>query len=193
MIKKILYSQILKNVMRFLFGLFYDRKYLKGKYFDIKRMGWYWAFRSLRNRIFGDNRHIPWPVNPHTLISRYENLEFDIDDLHIFQTPGCYWQNHDGKIKIGRGCHVAPNVGIITTNHDVYKLDAHVNGRDVIIGNYCWIGMNSVILPGVILGDHTIVGAGAVVTKSFPNGYCIIGGVPAIEIDKLEKNKIQEK
>jgi acetyltransferase-like isoleucine patch superfamily enzyme len=52
-------------------------------------------------------------------------------------------------------------------------------GKDVIIGKKCWIGMNSVILPGVCLGDHTIVGAGSVVTKSFPDGNCIIAGNPA--------------
>ncbi|MBS7109518.1 MAG: hypothetical protein KH076_09760 [Streptococcus sp.] len=46
--------------------------------------------------------------------------------------------------------------------------------------------MNSVILPGVILGDHTIVGAGAVVTHSFPDGYCIIGGNPARIIKALD-------
>jgi len=45
--------------------------------------------------------------------------------------------------------------------------------------------MNSVILPGVTLGDFTVVGAGAVVTKSFEEGYCIIGGNPATEIRKL--------
>jgi acetyltransferase-like isoleucine patch superfamily enzyme len=39
--------------------------------------------------------------------------------------------------------------------------------------------MNSVVLPGVHLGDHTVVGAGSVVTRSFPEGNCILAGAPA--------------
>jgi acetyltransferase-like isoleucine patch superfamily enzyme len=39
--------------------------------------------------------------------------------------------------------------------------------------------MNSIILPGVELGPHTVVGAGAVVTHSFPKGHCVLVGVPA--------------
>lgn len=42
--------------------------------------------------------------------------------------------------------------------------------------------MNSVILPGVVLGNNTIVGAGSIVTKSFIEGNCIIAGNPAIKI-----------
>ena len=61
--------------------------------------------------------------------------------------------------------------------------------KEVCIDDYCWIGMNVVILPGVHLGPRTIVGAGSVVTKSFPNGYCVIGGNPAKLIKELDKEK----
>jgi len=46
--------------------------------------------------------------------------------------------------------------------------------------------MNSVILPGIILGDHTIVGAGSVVTRSFPEGKIVIAGNPARLLKKIE-------
>ena len=49
--------------------------------------------------------------------------------------------------------------------------------------------MNSVILPGVTLGEHTVVGAGSVVTKSFPDGHCVIAGNPAIIIRSLDGGK----
>ncbi len=185
MIRRLLYSKIVRYLLTLFFCIFYDKKYLRGYYFETKRIGYYWCARSLINRLFGDNRKIPWPVNPRTIISNSKNIIFEVDDLHVFQTPGCYWQNHDAKIYVGKGCYVAPNVGIITTNHDVYDISKHVKGEDVKLGNKCWIGMNAVVLPGVELGDNTIVAAGAVVSRSFPEGYCILGGVPAKKIKDL--------
>jgi acetyltransferase-like isoleucine patch superfamily enzyme len=49
--------------------------------------------------------------------------------------------------------------------------------------------MGAVILPSVQLGDFTIVGAGAVVTKSFEEGYCVIAGNPARVIRQLNKEE----
>ena len=51
--------------------------------------------------------------------------------------------------------------------------------------------MNVLILAGVELGPSTIVGGGSVVTKSFPEGYCVIAGNPAKVIKYLEKDKVQ--
>lgn len=48
----------------------------------------------------------------------------------------------------------------------------------VTIGNDVWIGMRSIIMPGVNIGDGSVIGAGAVVTKDVP-AYAIVGGVPA--------------
>ncbi len=74
---------------------------------------------------------------------------------------------------------------MITENHDLNNLDYHQPTQPILIGKNCWIGMNAVILPGVVLGDHTIVGAGAVVTKSFSEGSCVIVGNPAKLIRKI--------
>lgn len=171
--------------LRAFFSIFYSKKYLCGRYFKEKKMGWYWCFVGIPSRLWGTNRKIPWPVNPRTIVSNRYNIEFDVNDIHIFQTPGCYWQNHDGKIIVGRNCHIAPNVGIITTNHDVKDPSKHTKGKDVVLGDNCWIGMNAVILPGVVLGPNTVVGAGAVVTHSFPEGNCVIVGNPAKMIKEI--------
>ena len=98
----------------------------------------------------------------------------------------------DADIYIGKGSHVGPNVGLITTNHDPQNLDHHLPGKDINIGSNCWIGMNSIILPVVTLGDHTVVGAGSVVTKSFPEGPCVIAGNPAKVIKILENNQMSD-
>ena len=51
--------------------------------------------------------------------------------------------------------------------------------------------MNSIITAGVTLGPRTIVAAGAVVTKSFPEGFCILAGVPAKVVKYLDKDKFE--
>ncbi len=188
MIRKILMCKPIRGILRLFFSIFYKRKYLRGKYFDRKSMGWYWAFRSIRCRLFGENRKVPWPVHPRTVVSGSNRIFFEQDCLHIFQVPGCYWQAHDATITVGKNCHIAPNVGIITTNHDPAHPEKQLPGKDIVIGDHCWIGMNSVILPGVTLGEHTVVAAGAVVTKSFLEGHAVLGGVPARVIKVMEKN-----
>lgn len=181
-------KKIIVNLIKPIVYLFYDRKYLIGKYFNELRGGWLWALRGiLWQKIFGFNKHIPWPVSPFVVVQNAKNIEFDMADINIFQSPGCYFQNNfGGKIYIGKGTYIAPNCGLITSNHDVDNLEKHSISKDIKLGERCWLGMNVVILPGVKLGNNTIVGAGAVVTKSFPQGNCIIAGNPAKLIKVLE-------
>jgi len=175
-----IFKQIAIIIAKILAPLFYSRRYLAGRHFADDGGGWIWALKGIWfQKILGFNRRVPWPVSPFVTISNPENIVWHPDDLNNFQSPGCYWQNFAAKIVVGRGTYIAPNVGLITANHDPLNLDQHLAGQDIILGESCWIGMNAVILPGVELGPHTIVAAGAVVTKSFPEGYCIIGGVPA--------------
>lgn len=191
--------KIVNGVFCFMLGnilsvFFYKRKYLKGKYFQgrfggVFSLGWKWVVRdSISRIIFGTNQGIPFPVSPQIQVANYKDIDFHIDDLNNFQGHGNYYQTYNGgKIIIGKGTYIASNVGIITENHDIYDPDKHQEPRNVILGEKCWIGMNSVILPGVVLGPHTNVGAGAIVTKSFPEGHCVIAGNPAKKIKDLRK------
>lgn len=179
--------KIVNSLLRLFFSCFYKRKYLRGYFFDQKKIGWYWALKGLSNKFFDIHASkVPWPVNRNTIVSGSENISFDLSSMNVFQTPGCYWQAHNAHITIGANCFVAPNVGIITTNHSVENPSVSVLGKDIVLSDYCWIGMNAVILPGVVLGPHCTVAAGAVVTKSFEDGYCVLAGVPAKVIRTID-------
>ena len=148
-------------------------------------MGYKWAFRAIiyRNILQLAQVHNV-PVGPTTFVNDINNLKFSLDDLNNLQSPGCYFQCFAAKIYIGRGTYIAPNVGIITSNHDKSNLHKHLEGKDVTIGENCWIGMNSIILPGVTIADNTVIGAGSIVTKNINSpGQTYIGN-PAVPLRK---------
>ena len=183
-------KKVLKRISFFFLKQFlrllYDQRYLRGKWFEENIEGWKWCWKVFWDqKVKGYNRHIDFPVHPSSVVGLMDNLEFHVDNMDNFWKSGCYYQWWRGKICIGKGTWIAQNVGIITENHDVANLEKHQIAKDVIIGQNCWIGMNAVILPGVVLGDNTVVGAGAVVSRSFEEGNCVIGGVPAKIIRKL--------
>lgn len=189
-VKKLLKKSFkpIKPLVLIFLSIFFDKKYLRGKHFSNSTAGFIWAFRSIFHKnILRLGRPFPWPTGNTCSISSAKNITFCPDDLNNFQSPGVYFQNFKAHIFIGKGTYIAPNVGIITANHKLNNLDEHEDGLDVTIGKQCWIGMNSVVLPGVILGDNTIVAAGSVVTKSFPLGSVIIGGTPAKIIKELPR------
>lgn len=171
--------------------ILYNKSYIKGRYFrgkifGIHARGWEWTYNDFKARlVLGVNKGIKFPISSGNRINNYKNLSFNPEDLQIFQGTGKYFQAQNAKIVIGKGCHIANNVGMITTNHDIADPNKHAGGKDIIIGEKSWIGMNSVILPGITLGPHTTVGAGSIVTKSFPEGNCVIVGNPARLIKKI--------
>lgn len=91
---------------------------------------------------------------------------------------GCYINCADG-LWVGEGTIWGPNVAIISQTHDIDDFDIAPSTPGIRIGRRCWIGLGAVILPGVTLGDRTIVGANSLVRTSFPEGCAVIAGVPA--------------
>lgn len=135
-------------------------------------------------KILRINAEVPFMVHYTSTVSKTVFIGKGVAQ-YFANSGGCYVQGIN-KIYIGDYTIFAPGVKIISANHD--KKDYHSHDKSITpikIGKNCWLGANSVILPGVELGDNVIVGAGAVVTKSFPEKV-ILGGVPAKIIGKNE-------
>ena len=92
-----------------------------------------------------------------------------------------------GKITIGNNVFIAPNVCIITEEHAM-DVEQRVAGLEythpVTIGDNVWICTGALILPGVTIGEGSIIGAGSVVAKDIPP-KCLAVGNPCKVIRKL--------
>lgn len=88
-----------------------------------------------------------------------------------------------GPVNIGDDVRLAQNIVITALNHNYQDItrpisEQGVNTEQVYIGDETWIGANTVILPGVFIGKHCVVGAGSVVTRNVPS-YSLVAGNPA--------------
>ena len=82
------------------------------------------------------------------------------------------------KVKIGDNVFIAPSVSIYTAGHPIHPKPRNAMyeyGISVTIGSDCWIGGNTVICPGVSIGEGTVIGAGSVVTKDIPANVIAVG------------------
>ena len=87
---------------------------------------------------------------------------------------------------------IGPNVTICTTGHPVAptyrEMGAHYS-LTIHIGRNVWIGSNTVILPGVTIGDNTVIGAGSVVTKDIPENVVAVGNPCRVKRAISERDK----
>ena len=88
-----------------------------------------------------------------------------------------------GPVTIGNHVNLAQGVTVTALNHNYDNPEKYIDQQGittqpVIIGDDVWIGAGAVILPGVSVGSHSVVAAGAVVTKDVPQ-RCVVAGVPA--------------
>lgn len=94
----------------------------------------------------------------------YANFNFTVvDDTHIY---------------VGDHTMFGPNVVLATAGHPILpelRQQAYQYNMPVHIGKNCWLGAGVVVLPGVTIGDNTVIGAGSVVTKDIPSNVVAVG------------------
>lgn len=103
----------------------------------------------------------------------------------------------ENDLVMGEYVLMGPDVVIYSSMHAYEDLDTPIMMQGskkiepVTIGNDVWIGLRVVIMPGVKIGDHVIIGSGAVVTHDIPD-YAVVGGVPARVIRFRNRGRLSE-
>lgn len=138
--------------------------------------------RELMSRLTGRQVDETFRLFPPVYTDFGKNITFG---KGVFVNSGCCFQDQGG-VSIGDGTLIGHQVVFATLNHMPDPNDrASMKAAPITVGKNVWIGSHATILPGVTIGDGSIVAAGAVVTKSVP-ANSVVGGVPAREIKRLD-------
>jgi maltose O-acetyltransferase len=97
-------------------------------------------------------------------------------------------------ITIGAACQIAPRVQLLTATHPIDPEPRRIGweyGKPITIGDNVWLGAGVIVCPGVSIGNDTVVGAGAVVTKDLPSGV-VAAGTPARVLREIgEQDRVE--
>ena len=91
----------------------------------------------------------------------------------------------DAPLIIGNNVRISPNVILLTSSLQYDEKGPRIHfAKGVVIENNVWLGCGSTVLPGIHIGQNSVVGAGSVVTKDIPPDS-VVGGVPARVIKRI--------
>lgn len=108
---------------------------------------------------------------------------------NVYGIEGCTIDHgHCWLIEVGDNVVLAPQVYLLAHDTSTKKSVGYVRVGKIKIGNNCFIGARALIMPGVEIGENTIVGAGSIVTRSFPANV-VVAGNPAKVICTLDEYK----
>lgn len=143
--------------------------------------------RILVGRIF---KHVGTDTKVHSNVYFGSGVNVELGDYSSLNHGA--WISNDTVI--GSDVMMGPHVMILSGSHNFDRLDIPMREqgaperRAVFIHDDVWIGAKTIILPGVTIGAHAIIGAGSVVTKDVPE-YAIVGGAPA----KFIKSRVENE
>jgi acetyltransferase-like isoleucine patch superfamily enzyme len=151
--------------------------------------------RGKGSKIYGSVRMDTPPyrrfaLGQHSVVESYSCINNAVGDVVIGDHTRIGLHNTIiGPVTIGNHVNLAQGITVTALNHNfddtTKRIDEQgIATKPVVISDDVWIGANAVILPGVTIGRHVVVAAGAVVTKDVPDNT-IVGGVPATIIKKL--------
>jgi len=98
----------------------------------------------------------------------------------------------DTHIYVGDYTMFGPNVTVATAGHPInpeLRSKAYQYNMPVHIGRNCWLGAGVVVLPGVTIGDNSVIGAGSVVTKDIPSNVVAVGNPCKVLREINERDK----
>jgi len=126
----------------------------------------YLLYFFIPQKLFRINGSIPLPVHFTSRVLNHYRISVGNRSAHGMNA-NCYIQGRNGII-IGHNLRVGPGVGLISSNHHLNNYDKWPDVPPIVIDNNVWIGMISVVLPGVKIGDNVVVAAGSVVAGDIP-------------------------
>jgi acetyltransferase-like isoleucine patch superfamily enzyme len=89
------------------------------------------------------------------------------------------------RIEIGDNCMIGDLVAIFDSNHHSLEPSSPTRIAPVRLGDNVWVGRSATILPGVTIGDHSVVAVGSIVTEDVP-ARTLVAGAPARPIRRLD-------
>ena len=111
---------------------------------------------------------------------------------NVFVNSACTFMDRGG-IYIDDEVFIGPKVNLITINHDINPFNRNTTiCKPIHIEKRVWIGVAATILPGVRIGENSIIGANAVVTKDVPSNT-IVGGNPAKVIKTIDVEQYRQE
>lgn len=121
----------------------------------------------------------PITIEAHEKITLGENIGINVNNILIG------W----GGIEIGKNTLLGPNVQIYSITHDYTKIgEEFYKGipKKVIIGDNCWIGGGTLVMPGIKIGNNSVIGAGSVVTQNIPDNVIAYGNPCKVAKNRFE-------